>query len=344
MTDILHIDGAYGEGGGQILRTSVALASITGKALRIDHIRARRRRAGLMRQHLTAVTAAATLCRGELRGAELGSTTVELRPGRPRAGEYHFAVGTAGSACLVLQTVLPILLTCEGRSRVTVEGGTHNKMAPPYDFLAHTFVPVLRRMGANVSLELVRHGFYPAGGGKIVAEVEPTTLRPLALNERGALLRQRARILIAALPHAIAQREVEYLRKKLGWAEHPITVEAIEDTAGPGNVMMVEVQSENITEVFTGFGERGVRVADVASPMLRELRAYQASDAPVGIHLADQLLLPLALGRGGEFRTVGITLHTQTNAHVIQKFLPVEITFSPTARGDTIVRVTGPNM
>ncbi len=170
---MLDIDGSQGEGGGQILRTSLALSLVTGQPFRLEQIRAGRRKPGLLRQHLTAVEAAKTVGAAEAIGAEMGSRTLEFRPGAVIAGNYRFAVGTAGSATLVLQTILPPLLTASGGSTVTIEGGTHNPFAPPFDFLAGCFVPLIQRMGPRIELEMRCPGFYPAGGGKFDARIEP---------------------------------------------------------------------------------------------------------------------------------------------------------------------------
>ena len=185
MTQWIDIDGSQGEGGGQILRTSLALSLATGRPFRIDGIRAGREKPGLLRQHLTAVHAAASVSGATVAGAELGSTTLSFEPGPVAGGEYHLAVGTAGSATLVLQTVLPALLRAVEPSELVLEGGTHNPFAPPFDFVAKTFVPVLRRMGADVTMSLERYGFYPAGGGRFSARVAPSALRPLSLTRRG---------------------------------------------------------------------------------------------------------------------------------------------------------------
>ena len=192
---MITIDGSEGEGGGQILRTSLALSLITGQPFRMERIRVKRQKPGLLRQHLTAVEAAKTVGCGQVEGAEMNSQTLEFRPGPVTPGNYRFAVGTAGSATLVLQTVLPSLLTASGRSTLTLEGGTHNPLAPPFDFLARSFMPLIHRMGPSVELELRRPGFYPAGGGRFHARIEPVKrLAKFAIMERGAILRRRARV------------------------------------------------------------------------------------------------------------------------------------------------------
>ncbi len=320
------IDGSEGEGGGQMLRTALALSVVTRTPLRMERIRTKRAKPGLLRQHLTAVEAAAAISGAEVRGADLGSTELGFTPGRVTPGEYRFAVGTAGSACLVLQTVLPPLLTAPGPSMLTLEGGTHNPAAPPFDFLAKAFLPLVNRMGPRVEATLDRYGFFPAGGGRFTVRVEPAPrLARLDLRERGAITTRRARVLIANLAGAIAERELEVLRAKLGWPASDYAVEVLEGVTGPGNVVMAEVAAEHVTEVFTGFGQAGVRAETVADGVVGELRAWLASGVPVGGHLADQLLVPMALAGGGSFRTLPLSLHATTNLAIIGRFLDVPI-------------------
>jgi RNA 3'-terminal phosphate cyclase (ATP) len=337
---MLTIDGARGEGGGQILRSSLALALATGTPFRIERIRAGRAKPGLMRQHLTALEAATAVGGASVEGAAIGSQEVVFRPSRVRAGTYRFAVGTAGSAGLVLQTVLLPLATAGGPSALTLEGGTHNPHAPPFDFLAGAFLPLLRRMGARVEARLERTGFYPAGGGRMAIEIgEALALTPLDLPTRGATLRRRARALVSRLPRQIGDRELAVVRSRLGWAADELEVVVLDEgMAGPGNVLLLEIESAHVTEVFTGFGEVGVRAEAVAEQAAQEARRYLSADVPVGPHLADQLLLPLALAGGGRFRTVPLTRHATTNIEVIRQFLGRSIDVAPV--GDRAVEVT----
>jgi RNA 3'-terminal phosphate cyclase (ATP) len=204
---MITIDGSTGEGGGQVLRTSLGLSLVTGRPFRIENIRAGRQKPGLMRQHLTAVRAAAQISNATLSGDEIGSRELHFEPGAVKHGSYEFAVGTAGSATLVLQTVLPGLIVAQGPSQLTLKGGTHNPWSPPFDFLAKVFLPLLARMGANVTVKLVRPGFYPAGGGEFTVDIQPATdgrLRPLELMERGEIIGRHARAIVARLPDQIA--------------------------------------------------------------------------------------------------------------------------------------------
>lgn len=324
MADWITIDGATGEGGGQILRTSLALSLVTGRPVRIENIRAGRQKPGLLRQHLTAVQAAAAICRAGISGCALGSRALTFEPGAVRGGDYTFPVGTAGSTTLVLQTILPVLLLAPERSRVTLEGGTHNAFAPPFDFLTKAFLPLIRRMGARVDARLDAYGFYPAGGGRLIVDVEPCArLGPLELSERGPV-HVFAKVLLSALPESIGKRELGTVRARLGLDRAMSMIEAVE-SAGPGNVLLISIDSESISEVVTGFGAKGVSAETVAADACTEAEEYLRADVPVGRYLADQLLLPLAIGSGGSFRTVKPTDHTITNAGIIRQWLDVPI-------------------
>jgi RNA 3'-terminal phosphate cyclase (ATP) len=324
------LDGSHGEGGGQILRTALSLSLCTGRPFRIEHIRAKRRTPGLMRQHLTAVLAAAKICDAQVRGAEIDSQTLEFSPGAIRAGEYRFATGTAGSCTLVFQTILPALLQAKAPSRVTMQGGTHNPWAPPYHFLERAFLCQLSRMGARVSLELKRFGFYPHGGGEFIAQVEPVgRLSPLHLGERGGTTRCFAECFIAGLPPHIAERELETVRKSLGWSDEMLLLRVLPNDQGPGNALIITLEYERVIEVFTGFGQKGVTAETVARDVIAQASRFMSSRAAVGPFLADQMLLPMALAEAGSFTTSALTQHSLTNAEVIRKFLSVHIRTQP---------------
>ena len=322
---MLTIDGSKGEGGGQILRTALALSAVTGIPFQMNAIRAGRSRPGLMRQHMTAARAAAEICGARVDGNEPGSTALRFEPGRVRAGAYRFAVGTAGSATLVLQTVLPALLLADAASSLVLEGGTHNPAAPPFDFLAQSFLPQLAKMGARVTARLERPGFYPAGGGRFTVAIEPARLAPLALLDRGAARGHEVEAVVAGLSSRIAERELSAIAHALGWERRAMRSTVLDDAHGPGNIVTITLASEHVTEVVTGFGERGVSADAVAERVAKEAARYLASDAPVGEHLADQLLLPMALAGGGAFCTLEPSSHTATQAEMIPLFLPVSV-------------------
>lgn len=341
----IEIDGAVGEGGGQVLRTALSLSICTGKAFRITQIRAGRKKPGLQRQHLTAVRAARDISGAQLEGDQIGSTTLSFVPSGIWPGNYHFAIGTAGSTTLVLETVLYPLLLAKGESRLRLTGGTHNIHAPPFDFLAQTFLPFLNKMGPQVTAKLERYGFYPAGGGEVTVHITPISpisqLSGLSLMERGKPVAHQARALITGIPEHVAQRELRSVAKKLKWSDECLHYCPLPPDQGPGNVLLLEVQSEHVTEIFTGFAQRGVRAETVADGAIKMAKNYLAADVPVGEYLADQLLLPLALAGQGELTTLAPSRHTLTNIDVIQMFLSVSISVTQ-LRGDAwVIRVQG---
>jgi len=324
--DMIEIDGA--QGGGQLLRTALSLSLCTGTPFRMKGIRAGRSKPGLMRQHLTAVEAAAKISDATVTGATPGSQEITFRPHALKGGNYQFAIGTAGSTTLVLQTVLPALWRATGPSTLRLEGGTHNPLAPPSDFLTNAFAPVMARMEATASISLERYGFYPAGGGVLNVEVAPSKgLKPLTLIERGALRRTTARALISAIPSDVADRELKVAARYFRLTEKELEHRSVRPAIGPGNALMITFEFEDLTEIFTGFGERSVSAEAVAERVCREAKTFLESKAAVGPYLADQLLLPIALAGGGEFSTLAPTDHTRTNAALIEKFLPVEFEF-----------------
>jgi len=328
---MLTIDGSKGEGGGQILRTALTSSLLTGRPFRIERIRASRRRPGLLHQHLTAVRAAAEIARAETEGARYGSDSLTFQPDKVRPGSYRFAIGTAGSTGLVLQTVLVPLLTADGESELIIEGGTHNEGAPSFEFLDLTLAPLLRRMGADLSLSLDRPGFYPAGGGRIRALIGPTAWNRLDLPDRGAIRSVWARGVVSRLPISIAERELNLVGRELGLDEENLVAVRV-DADGPGNVLILAVESEHITGVFTGFGRRGLRAEEVARGVTEEVQHYLDSGVAVGTHLANQLQLPFTQSGGGSFLTLQPTAHFKTNLDVLSNFFELEITANPVGR------------
>jgi RNA 3'-terminal phosphate cyclase (ATP) len=327
---MLVIDGAKGEGGGQIIRTSLALSLITGRDFRIVNIRAGREKGGLRPQHLTSVQAAALIGSAEVKGAEVGSRQLTFRPGKLAPGSYTFRIGTAGSTMLVLQTILPPLMLAEKPSFIEFEGGTHNTHAPPFDFVANTFVPLLQRMGVEIKLQMERYGFYPPGGGRVQAKIIPAPrLAVLNLSEAKQNIHVTVRSLVVKLPEHIGERENNLLKNAL--SDYPLQtkVETSGNALSPGNVVFVEIANQHFTETVSSIGERGLRAEVVAQAAADEALAYLQSNALVGQHLADQLLLPFALAGGGEFRTNALTEHTTTNIEVIRNFLDINIRVAP---------------
>jgi RNA 3'-terminal phosphate cyclase (ATP) len=325
---MIELDGALGEGGGQILRSALTLAMITGRPFCIRNIRANRARPGLMRQHLVAVQAAVQVCGGEATGAALGSQDLTFVPGPVTGGDYEFAIGTAGSCTLVLQTVLPALLKADKPSTLRLTGGTHNPMAPPVQFLQRAWCPRLAEMGARIDIQLERFGFYPAGGGIVVARVAPCALlRPGTWMTRGERRAAYAEAFVAGIPGRVGQRELECVGKAMNWGEGQLLIRDLPADQGPGNALILTLDYEHATEVFTAFGDKSVTSEQVARHVVQRARQYLMSHAAFAEYLADQMMLPLALARGGGFTLDEVSMHARTNAHVIETFLPVRFMF-----------------
>jgi RNA 3'-terminal phosphate cyclase (ATP) len=341
----ITIDGSQGEGGGQILRSSLTLSLVTGRPLVLEKIRAGRPKPGLQRQHLASVMAAAKVGRAEVEGAVLGSKRISFIPGAVQPGCYNFRIGSAGSTTLVAQTVVPALLIGDTDSHVTVEGGTHNPMAPTAEFLEKTYLPTLNRLGPNVSAEVVRAGFYPAGGGELKVRIKPVRqLGWIKLIDRGPFREARVRVLLSKLPMHIAEREVKTIRSKFPLPLANIVIDEVRPAMGPGNALMVELEYERVTEVFTEIGSLGVRAESVALAAWKRISRYLQSDAPVGPHLADQLMLPLGIAAhhgtgGGEFRTIDLSQHSLTHIDILQRVLDIAIHIDRRGRDNTLVSI-----
>lgn len=342
---MITIDGSYGEGGGQVLRTSLSLSALLGEAVRIKDIRAKRPRPGLQAQHLTGVLATAQICNAELKGAELGSQTLTFAPqSPPQAGNYTFDVaearkgGSAGSTSLVFQTLLLPLAFADGDSHLTIRGGTHVAWSPPFHYLKHVYLPTLARMGIEATVEINQWGWYPIGGGEIKAGVRgqgvrdresspiPCPLSPIALVERGGLKRLWGISALSNLPAHIGQRQkrqVERLLRERGFTPEIEIVDA--PSPGQGTVVFLVAEFENVVAGFTSYGARGKRAEKVAEEACREFIRYYDSGQALDRHLADQLILPLSLAAGqSSFTTCEVTQHLLTNVEVVQRLMEVK--------------------
>lgn len=327
---MIEINGSEGEGGGQIVRTSLALAAVTGTSVRITGIRGGRKKPGLLRQHLAGVRAITQICRGKVTGDQLGSSELTFEPGLIVGGDFQFEVGSAGSAILVAQTILPALMMADSPSTVSIGGGTHASWAPPYDFFQRCYLPLLARMGGKVSAEIASYGFYPAGGGRILMHVDPSPkLRGLCLTERVGSVQPSVTALVAKIPLSVGKRECDCIAGKAGWARSACRVVDAQPSGGPGNVVMIELAFDNLSELFIGFGKVGLKAERVAQSTLRQAQTYLSGGVPVGEYLADQLLLPAGIaahsGSSSEFVTGPLSLHCQTQITTLQRFLDVEI-------------------
>ena len=349
----VDIDGSHGEGGGQVLRTSLALAIVTGRKLRMRRIRAGRKKPGLQRQHLACVEAAARLCGATVSPVDVGAQELVFAPGSDRPRELAIDIGTAGSATLVAQMILVPAIVRGEPLHAVITGGTHNPLAPPFEFLDRVFAPHLRAMGADVTLSLERHGVPPEGGGRLVLDVRGGALRPIELVRAGRVVARRAIAIVARLPRHIAERELAVAQERLGPPaagrrsrplQSPAACEVRElPDDGPHNVFMAEVELESgARELATAHGRKGYPAEDVADDALDELEDFLEAGVPVGEHLADQLLLPLAVAGGGRFRTLApLSLHATTNVEVIQQFLDVPIRVEPAEAGTADVILGG---
>ncbi len=332
------IDGSAGEGGGQVLRTALTLAAITGRAVEVRDVRAGRPRPGLQPQHLAAVRAAAAICAAEVEGAELDSQTLRFAPQGPcRPGEYRFDVaeiagrGSAGAVGLVLQTVLWPLALADGDSQVTLRGGTHVPWAPSVDYLQAVFLPAVARMGLRAEIERVAWGFYPAGGGEarvhLHGRVAP--LSPIQWTQAGQLVRVRCVGVAANLPAHIAQRMVNRAHNLLttALATRPeVQLEPLRvRSAGPAATFFLLASYEQASAGFSAYGRKGLAAEHVAEAACQELLAHHTTGAPVDPHLADQLVLPMALAAGtSRIVTSAISDHLLTNLSVVRAFLPLQ--------------------
>lgn len=338
----VELDGSRGEGGGQILRTALALSMVTRRPFTIEKIRAGRSKPGLRRQHLACVRAAAMMCKAEVRGDEVSSPRLSFAPGPELVEQLEIDIGSAGSTALVVQTLLPPALLAARPFSARILGGTHNPMAPSLSFLMEVFTPLLVRMGARLSIGCPRLGFVPAGGGVATLATEPATLGALELMEAGEVIERRATAILARLPTHVGERELACVQKELGWASSECRTEEV-PSDGTGNALLLYAErAGGGRELVTGLGERGTRAELVAERACAELRAWLAAEVPVGEHLADQLLLPMALGGGGRFRCAAPSLHTTTNVETIAAFLPERRPVLRQEGASWLVEVPGP--
>ena len=332
-SELLRIDGSEGEGGGQILRTSLALSLLTGRPIRFERIRARRSRPGLRAQHLSCVEAARRVGQAEVFGAELGSAELEFRPQTLQAVHLDLDLGTAGSTALVAQTILPALARAPGPSVVRLRGGTHNPLAPSFEFVRKVYLPWLTRLGAPASADLLRPGFFPKGGGQVEYRIEPGPLRAFDQLERGALRAVWGGVYAVGLGEQLAERELRAVRA--GLAAHAPVCEVLSTrrARGSGNALLITLESEGAREVVSAYGGKGRTAEAVSAEAVAEASRYLACGAPVGEHGADQLLLLLAIAGGGSFETGPLSGHTTTQLELIPRFLPVRFEREEVASG-----------
>lgn len=322
---MLEIDGAYGEGGGQLVRTAVALSAITGKAVRLANVRAKRDKPGLAPQHLAAVRAVAAVCGAESEGLELRSQAFTFTPGALRGGAFRFDVGTAGSVTLVLQALLPVLACAPEAARVTVVGGTDVRAAPPLDYLAHVLLALVDRMGVRIALRTARRGYYPRGGGEVEAAVTPVRPSPLVVEATHAPSRVDGLAHVANLPAHIAERMRAAALAQLGAAPARVETHVLggDEAIGQGGAIVLWARTDETVLGAGRVAERGVRAETVGDAAGGELAADLAAGAALDVHAADQILVWLALAGGGRFSARTFTSHARTAVWLIEQFLPV---------------------
>ncbi|AYO54875.1 RNA 3'-terminal phosphate cyclase [Acinetobacter wuhouensis] len=321
----IRIDGSQGEGGGQILRTALSLSMLTGIPFELVNIRAGRKKPGLMRQHLVCVQASQRISNATVEGAELHSQRLYFQPQQVQAGHYNFQIGSAGSTILVLQTLLPVLMMQDKTSQIIIHGGTHNPMAPTADFIEQCFLPTIQRLEIYIDFECERAGFFPIGAGQINATIHPWAKQTkYTALDRGKLIEINGYASALNIPSNIADRELEVLHNKLDLNNRKrLNFQGISQ----GNTAFVVLNYEHHQQVFSALGEMKKSAEKVAHDLAKEVKAYLATEAIADEYLADQLLLPMALGQGGEFTAQIISEHTKTQAEMIQKFINCEIKF-----------------
>jgi len=346
--DTIHIDGSHGEGGGQVLRTSLSLAMLLGRELTIDRIRAGRPKPGLAAQHVTSVLAAARVCGARVEGADIGSQSLRFTPGRPAADRYCFDVAdvrpSAGSTGLVFQTVLPALLFSGGASQLTIRGGTNVPWSPCYEYLREVFLPTIARAGVDCSLRRTRGGWYPSGGGQIVSRIQPLdgSLRPLNLPAPGALSRLLVTSVVSStLPDPIAHRQAGAALKLLPHEVSRVARRVVErPEGGPGTCLAIAASFRTGNAGATALGERGKPAEKVGAEAADRFIGFLSTKAAVDLHLADQILLYAALAAGKSvILAEATTEHLRTNIWVIRQFLDVEMTVE--GDGPVLIRVQG---
>lgn len=342
--ETIIVDGAQGEGGGQIFRSALTLAIGLGKEVRIENIRAGRRKPGVLRQHLACLKAAQEISDAEVEGDAVGSQCVRFSPRTIRAGKYHFSVGTAGSTTLIMQTIMMPLLMASDVSEVVFEGGTHNSMAPTFDFFEQSFLPRVSDIGGRVEVAIERYGFYPAGGGLWRARIYPATeFKRLELCEVAPQSAVNAVAISSKIPKHVGERELAQIKKKCGLGETELRQRLV-DSVGPGNVISLRHITDAYVAMFEAFGERNVSAEKVATKAIEAFMRYERAKVPVCEHLADQLIVPLALGCGGMFLTQKPSEHLLSNIQVVKQIAGVDITIDQQGDDAWLVRVSSPEI
>lgn len=327
---LIEIDGSYGEGGGQILRTSLAISTILNRPIKIKNIRSKRKNPGLQPQHLKGIEALIEISGAKAEGARLGSESITFFPGKIKSGQYYFDIGTAGSVTLLLQTLILPLCFAEGKSRLNIVGGTHVQWSPPFHYFSYVLFPTLNLMGINIKSGIERWGWYPKGGGRVWVEIEPQKeIKPISLIERGGLKKIKGISATCNLPRHIGERQrnyiIERIKKELNL---DVEVEVLNNVQGfgKGSFLFLVIESEKSIAGFSSLGEKGKRAEDVAEEVFISLKDYLESNGSIDPNLADQIVPFMAFASGNSsFTTNRITEHLLTNLWVIGNFFNFKI-------------------
>jgi RNA 3'-terminal phosphate cyclase (ATP) len=352
MTGPLRIDGARGEGGGQILRTALTFSALFRRSVHIDNIRAGRRKPGLAAQHITSIRATAAICAARVEGDALGSQALDFAPqAAAQSGAYHFDVaearegGSAGATSLVLQTILLPLALAEGESHVTIKGGTHMRWSPSFDFLRDVWLPMLNATGIDAEVTLDAWGWFPVGQGQVRAGTRgrgDRKLVPVNLVERGTLRDIAVRAVAANLPAQIPQRMADRTSALLTGLDVPVAIEPLRVRAAcAGAGIFLTAHYENIRCGFSALGARGKPAEQVAEEAVKGLLAHHDAGAALDEHLGDQILAPLAVADGpSRFSVQRISRHLETNAWLVEHFGLARVGLESMSDGTGLVTVT----
>jgi len=320
---MIEIDGSYGEGGGQILRTSLSLSCLYRKPFRIFNIRKVRKKPGLMPQHLTCVRASQMLSNADVKGDFIGSTELFFYPKTVKGGSLFFDVGTAGSTLLILQTLIPSLIFLENETEIALTGGTHVPFSPSFHYINGVFVHLLKRLGIEIRLNIDSYGFYPRGGGRIRAKIVPAvSIKPLILTERGAIKCVTGCSGVGNLTLSIAERQKSAFLDEIKGLGFPVDIEIMDvPTIGQGTFIYVQLESENSIAGFTSLGQRGKRAEEVGKDAAYDFLHYYNANSAIDLHLSDQICIYLSIcNESSIFTTSEITGHLTTNLWVISLF------------------------
>lgn len=345
MEFLVELDGSVGEGGGQILRTALTLSLLTQRPFHIQKIRANRPNPGLAHQHLMAVKAALAISESTARRAELQSQDLYFQPGPVKAGSYVISVPTAGAMTLVLQTIfLPLCLQPQP-SHLEFQGGTHVPWAPAFEYLSEVWVPTLKRLGIEMTLYMDKAGYYPKGGGRFIADIRgEAKLSSLDLEQRQALQSLETIAVLTDIPETVATREWKALAQAIAPLHRHIPLKKTLHTyssPGPGNALFLIARFENSVAGFDALGEKRKPSEDVANEVARQFQEFMTTTSAIDVHLADQILLPLAIApASSRYSVAKIEDHLTTNAQIIQEFLPVKIEIQGNKDGPGFVEIS----